>query len=173
MESIDLIDNATNIIALSLGKAMQTDIKYITYCFIRKKIDKDNPGGVPNVPVISCLGKDAVYFFRENFQKPFLIFRYSKIDHILIENKSKYTLMIVFNDDKDFFCEATDKKDNNVKFALPYIHLTIPDRNYFIENLMCYYSVYYISEIKIMKELVIKKEINSFLAIYQNIVLNI
>ena len=40
---------------------------------------------------------------------------------------------------------------------IPYITLTIPDRNDFIEHLMCYYSVYYISVKKEIKDLIIRK----------------
>ena len=157
---MDDLDDAesSNLIALTLGKAMHTEIKHIAYCFIRKKLEKDRPGKIPNVPIISCLGKDSIFIFRENFQKIFLKFPYSKIDHVVIENVNKYTLMIVFNEDKDFFYEGNSANNGQSanKSSLPYIHLTIPDRNYFIENLMCYYSVYHISEKKIMKELIIK-----------------
>jgi hypothetical protein len=157
---MDELDDSesSNLIALTLGKAMHTEIKHLAYCYIRKKIEKDRPGKIQNLPVISCLGKDSIFIFRENFQKVFLKFKYSKIDHVVIENVNKYTLMIVFNEDKDFFYEGNSANNYQSanKSSLPYIHLTIPDRNYFIENLMCYYSVYHISEKKIMKELIIK-----------------
>ncbi len=149
-----------NLLLLSLGKAMKTEIKHIAYCLIRKKIDKNKPGKVPNVPVFACLGKDAAYFFRQKFDRPFLIFPYSKIDHVLIETKNKYTLMIVFNNENSFFFEEKNTNNEN-KYSndlnIPYIHLTIPERNYFIENLMCYYSVFHISEKKSMRDLIIKK----------------
>ena len=159
MDNFDDSENSSNLIALTLGKAIHTEIKHIAYCLIRKKVEKEKPGKIHNIPVISCLGKDSIYIFRENFQKVFLKFPYSKIDHVIIENLNKYTLMIVFNEEKDFFYEGNSGNDSKsaCNDSLPYIHLTIPDRNYFIENLMCYYSVFHISEKKIVKELIIKK----------------
>lgn len=75
-------------------------------------------------------------------------FPYDIIDHIVVENKNKYSLMIILSTNQN-----NDKLINNI----PYLNLTIPERNYFIENLICYYTVFYITEKKKMKDLVIKK----------------
>lgn len=150
MENLDDIDISSNLLAQTLGKAMNTDIKYICYCFIRRKLDENKKGCIPNVPVIVCLGKKDIFIFKDNFKNASFLFSYDSIDHIVIEDKNKYSLMIVLNDKK-----------------IPYVNLTIPDRNVFIESLMCYYSVFYISDKKKMKDLVIKKR-DKLLFLYQS-----
>jgi hypothetical protein len=138
-----------SLIPLILGLAMETKIYHICIGYMKKK-EKDviEINGVKNwnITVILCLGKSTIFIFKEDLRETFKEIKYEDIDHVCIENHNKYFTAIV---NKNFTGNYSD--DNSLFFTLPH-------RNYFLENLICYHSVYHITELKEMIQLRLEKK---------------
>jgi len=142
------IGETTVPIGKALGNAYNSEIKFFTHCYLRvnqRKLEKQNP----YVLSIVCFGTKEIFFFKDKFNEPIFKFEYNKIKYLITEERIKYNLMIHLDN-------VTQKLKSGGINDIPYIFIVIPERNYFVENLMCTYSVYYFIIVGNMKQLKIK-----------------
>jgi hypothetical protein len=150
----------------ALGEALETEIKFITHCDIRvkqKEINKEKNKGKNNKEKINhtqiekindtfkepfmsniiCLGEEEIFLFKKDMKKPYFKFNYGKIEYITLILNNPYQILINL---LDTYQEIRDNEKNNRKnkHNIPYIYLNIPERNFFIQNLKCVYSNYFI-----------------------------
>ena len=148
MEEFDV---NSHLIGKALGYAFNTEIKFFTHCYLR--VNKNSNQGKkkydPYELSIISFGSQEIFIFKDNFKKSIFRFKYNKIKCITLENNIKYNIMIHLD---GVYQELKEKKIKEI----PYLYLIIPERNYFIENLMCCYTVFYILSEGCMKNLLIK-----------------
>lgn len=145
---MDDLDAGIIPIGKALGKAYNSEINFFTHCFLRVN-NKTKKYTNNYVQSILCLSTQEIIFFKDNFKKPIFRFGFEKINFLTIERNIKYNLTIHLQG-------VVQKLKNNILIEIPYIYLMIPERNYFIENLMCCYTVFNILTTGNLKNLKIK-----------------
>ena len=130
-----------DLIVKALGKALDTEIKYITLVVTKAKI-KDKARSVDKKIVI-CFGRSEIFILLESLDNIKARFEYSAITKVVLDKNYKNYLRIhldplKYPKSKSFF-------------------LRVKDRGFFVKNLMCYYSIYYMKFYGIVCDLIIKE----------------
>lgn len=139
-------DQSESNLCKALGAVLNTQIKLITNCSIRAKDNKSNLNTKTTIKeVIIVVGSEKIYLFNTNFKIIQFEFSYSDIEYVLKEVINEDGLMInlknvVFNNNPE----------------VPYIYITLNDRESFINLLKCYYSTFYEFHYGEIRELVVK-----------------
>jgi hypothetical protein len=126
-----------------IGASLDTDIKYISSCFIRRKIVLKGDQVTTNILLI--VSKEKLYGFSKSMDQIKFEFPFDKIRNLEIESFNPKSVLIEL---KDF------KLNNN---SIPLIVIYIENRETFLNYLQCYYSTYFAEVHGKVKELKIKK----------------
>jgi hypothetical protein len=130
-----------DLIVKALGKALETEIKFITLVVTKAKI-KDKARSVDK-KIIICFGRTKIFILLESLDSVKAEFEYSAIKKVVLDKNFKNYLRIhldplKYPKSKSFF-------------------LRVKDRGFFVKNLMCYYSIYYMKYYGIVCDLLIKE----------------
>ena len=144
-----------NVIFKCLGEALSTDIKFIAivkfkyYNSVGKEIKKKDP----NKQII-CLGKERIFLLQGDMQKIIDNFSYENIDGLEIDRKNLELFSIWV--DPDGLSNIKAKK----------ILVSAKFRSDVIKNIMCYYSIYYVTRYFQVKD--IKVSVSAEVAVENN-----
>ena len=135
-------DADSNLVVKALGKALDTEIKFITLGMSRAK--PSNGQKSVEKKIIICFGRTKVYILLESLNSVKAEFDYSHIVKVVLDKTLRNYLRIYLDEIKypkmRSFC------------------ICLKDRGFFVKNLMCYYSIYYMNYCGIVNELVIKEK---------------
>lgn len=130
----------------SLGKSLNTEIKFVSIAKFRyfdelgKEIKTERSVGAV-VKNIICLGKDSCYILQGDLQKIIEEFYYENIEGIEIDQKNLDIFSIWVN----------PKYLKNIKAKK--ILVIAKFRADLIKNIMCYYSIFYMTKHYVVKEI--------------------
>lgn len=132
-----------NILTECLGKALKTEIKFVTLVYptfftsLNKQIRLES---IPNTHMMLCLGKECIFFVDNDKKIIIEQFCYSSLYYMEISQKNKKLFNIYLNVPLQ-------------KCGASRITVINEFRGQLIKNIMCYYSVYFMFTNAEVKEL--------------------
>jgi hypothetical protein len=136
-------DNERDLVIKALGKSLDTEIKFITLAMTKSKPTNSKAKSVDK-KIIICFGRSKIFILLESLESVKAEFEYSTIKKIVLDKNLRNYLRIYLDE---------------VKYPkMRSFFLCLKDRGFFVKNLMCYYSIYYMSFFGEVKELLIKEK---------------
>lgn len=136
-------DQERDLVVKALGKALDTEIKFITLALTKSK-PKNSKSKSVDKKIIICFGRAKIFILLESLETVKAEFEYSSINKVVLDKSLRNYLRIHLDESKHpkmrSFC------------------LCLKDRGFFVKNLMCYYSIFYMSVYGEVKELLIKEK---------------
>lgn len=141
-------ESNSNLIVKSLGKAMKTEVKFVTIIYILSD-QKNHLNELESVQLVLLLGRENIFILTSDFVSVKLNLRYDKIKDLLLDPENKNCLQLRFLSTVD---QLTQKPIESFMFFLK-------ERKQFVKSLVCYHSIYHMAQLGKVTEISIKQKV--------------